>query len=231
MSFLGRLKEVLVGKADRAVENAVKGDVDAVYRASVIQEETKLNEIHDLAREVKGHEFELNEKITKLQSEKTEIQTTLDLAIKENNSEIGALTVQQMDTVDAQINDLNHQLEMYKNESAEIIKALHEQEKHLSDLKAEASLAKGTIESNSIMNKIHEREKGIGLTDTDKNLEIARQEVNKAKAERFASESIEGESAENKMKAFKDKALNNSAADRFAQMAALQKQNSGDKDA
>lgn len=218
MGFLERLKKIVIGSTDRVVEDIEKGNVDEVYRGIIAEEETKYSEVMQLAREAKGFEFQISEKIEGHTKEKKELEMDLKQATKENNEAIGTLLIEKMDTLDAQIAQSKIELENAQKESIDIIEAKSAQEKHLMDLKAEHQNAKVTVKAGEILEKIRQRKNGIGLDPTDKSLENVRAKVAESKATRAADNAIESTSLEHQVSEMRKRSASSSAADRFKAM-------------
>jgi len=228
MGFGKRLWALLVGKTDRAVEDEEKRDPDAVYRAVILEEENKLRQIRELVRETKGLEFSISEKITGLQKTKGELTNSLELAKKTavegteadkaQAIKIGTRLVEQIDTLTAQIADQQAALTEAQKQSTEIIEARDEQEKHLTDLKAEQANAKNIIATDSILRTILDRKQGIGLSSSDKSLENARAAVNAAKANHAGTAAEVETSFEHQLGAFTKQSKTAAAEEKFKAM-------------
>lgn len=216
-SAFGRLFSLFKSKADRNVDRRAVEDPDAVYRGAIERETGELVSIEELIKELKREEFKLTTEKEKLDSQLSRVNAAIERAAEENNAEIGAEAIKSADVLEAQIADLSARIAKFRNEGESIMSARAEQKSLVEALKREATVNKGAIKANSILEKIRNKKSAIGSRE-DKNLEAVRNAAYDAQADMATSKEIDGSSTEAKLEAFMNESKKDSANDRFAEL-------------
>lgn len=217
--FSKRLRNLLWGKADRAIERIEKEDPDALYRGAIGELQRDITELKILSVEVKGMVFQANESIHAQEEAKAVLERDLKLAVEYGKKDLGVTIIEQIDDITLKIDELKAQLKEYNATADETIEARNKAIKELKELMAEQSQASSLAKSEKVMDRIRDRKDGIAGDNASRALSAARARSAAIKAERAAEKTTAASSADSQIAELRKSANNGNAAARFEAMS------------
>lgn len=217
--FSKRLRNILWGKADRAIEMVEKDDPDALYRGAMADLQKDVAELKQLAVEAKGMVFQTDEAIRAQEEAKATLERDLKLAVEAGKKDLGVSLIEQIDNITAKIDVLKSQRDEYNATADETIDARDKAIKELKDLMAEQAQAKSLDKADKVMDRIRDRKDGIAGDSASRALAAARAKSAAVKAERAAEKTTAASSTDSQIDELRKAASNGDAAARFEAMS------------
>lgn len=223
MGLLKRFINVAKGKSVRAMENIEKSDPDAIFRAAIDEKAKDIADLKNLARETKGFELKETEEIAACERKLEELNTDLNFAIEQKNTELGPLIIQEIEETQGEIEVNKTEREEYAGQFEKINSALEAAKSDLNTLKKEQQEAAALEKSHKVMSSIEDRVDGTGNDAMSKALENARTRTNSIKAAQASMGATKAASMESKRAVLREKAAAGQNADAFKALLAKSK--------
>ena len=218
MGIFGRIKNLINGKADRAIENAEKDDPDAIFRSAIQEEMKTIDDLRELARETKGLELSEVQQIANCKSKLEDLEQELEMALDQNDKDLGSELIMAMDDVRSDIEVNENEKAQYAEQAKQVIDALDVATKNLETLKKEHREAQQLEKSHDVMSKVNSRLNGTGTDNTSIALENARNRSNAIKADQMAMGQTKKATLESKRAALREKAKMSTSISKFDEM-------------
>jgi phage shock protein A len=157
MGLLGRLKNVVKGKADRAVEQAERSDPDALYRAAIQEQEQEISDLKQLSRDASGLVFQKREFVQAVEARIAELNSDLELAVEHGDEELGPKLLSQVEEQEIELEEKKVDLVEFEEEANLTMDAYNSAQEELQNLIKEHKQAAAMIKSSEVMQKISDR--------------------------------------------------------------------------
>lgn len=210
-----RIRNLISGKADRAIEAAEKEDSDAVYRSALNQLRNDIKELSDLATEATAMAFEVQQEIEAQKDTLKTVESDLQLAVNAGNKEVGTALIDRKESVEGKIKELEERLADYQLNADETVKAREDMTQELTNLQDEYRQAKTLGKADKMMDRIRSRREGIANDDVSKSLASARSTTLRIKAERHAEKTAGAASMDAKIAELRKGASSSAAGAKF----------------
>lgn len=200
-NLLKRLWSLFVGRAQIETDDTVKSNTDAAYSAKISELTEKVQSLRVASREMKGLQFDYEHQIKTLETEKKELQQYLDIAVDQENVDLGEELLEKIDVVDRAISDKKDLRDSYKAQADKLSSLLTESTNKLEKLKTERTEARGTMKLASAVRELNSETEQDSAADI--NLEVAREAVRSAKYQADAEIDSDQNSIDHKLKKLK----------------------------
>jgi len=218
--FNKRIRSLVSGKMDRAIDQQEKGDPDAVYRSAIKKLQEDILEIRDLATEATGMVFQVEQEINSKNDTIVSLKSDLDLAVKAGDKATGSELIERIEHLDEDIKELIERKNDYQSNADETIKSRQDMEKELQELKDEAAQAKTLGKADAMMQRIRDRKAGLASDEVSQALMNARAKTAEIGARRKADKTTGEASLESRIAKLRAGANNSAAGSKFDALVA-----------
>lgn len=216
--FNRRIRNLITGKMDKAIDEAEKADPESVYRAEIKRLQKNIVEVQDLATEATGMVYQVQQGIHAKEDSIASLERDLKLAGAAGDKAVGAELILRIDALREDIVELKERATDYQANADETIGIREDLEKELSAIVDEAAQAKTLGKADIMYERINARKKGILTDDESKALQNARAATAGIRAKHKSEKTTAERSLEGKLAKLRAGAAQNEASDKFDAM-------------
>jgi phage shock protein A len=218
--FNKRIRNLLSGKVDRAIDQQEKGDPDAIYRSAIKKLQSDILEIRDLSTEATGMVFQVQQDLNSKKDTIEVLKTDLQLAVTAGDKQTGSELIERIEHLEEDIKDLEERQNDYQSNADETIKSRQDMEKELQDLKDEYAQSKTLGKADAMMQRIRDRKAGLASDEVSTALMNARAKTAEINARRKADKTTGEASLESRIAKLRAGANTSAAGDKFDALVA-----------
>lgn len=124
MGFFDRISNVWKGKVSNSLSQMENRNPEAVYEAAIAERERNFKELKQAAAGIAQLRDKTREELEKSQRELSQVMPGIEVAVSEGDEDVALVLIQQKDSLEARIPELQHELEKLEGQAAETVEGL-----------------------------------------------------------------------------------------------------------